>query len=541
MSLLYSSALQDIESNGGTLSHILDSLNSFKKPASVFANHHEIPTLNDALGPHNDTCRVDFITEADIPIPDRDGAVEQAHETIESILSSEYLSEPQTRLIRDKSNGVSNAKIAKNEGLAIRTVEARMLSTKLKIQKNNGGLEQKYIDKLHDIKNILGIEINDNKLIDSSISHPNIYYMKNEIIKKNFDDAIKLFNLKKEKYAEAVSKHLVLVCMKPETMHNNIIELSKLFRLSQNMLVEMALVNPNLFYQKPSTIYNNFNEVTQIIKKNNDEVLQMFVKNPNILSYKPTTIKNKIVTISDIFGIPYEETICTVLKNPIILKYTDKKLLNKKNLKDYYLRISVNPQPCAKLMSTINHSEDCLCAGILAYIMAGKKEFYNENGKKFVEDYISENHNKILVYNIPNGAAVDEVIKYANNLSVQILGRNIFKFNIVKDSDELMSQYGTMLGVSDDEVAKSYSKLPYVFYKDTDSIKINIENLKNKFNCNNAEVAKIVLANPKLLYMQLEDTNNFLHEFSQLFDCELEDVSTNIINHPNFLTVAADT
>ena len=140
-----------------------------------------------------------------------------------------------------------------------------------------------------------------------------------------------------------------------------------------------------------------------------------------------------------------KELINKLLKNPNFYKSKLEKskfdkLSKKKALKEYYCKLTNKKYKESSIFSQLKKPDRYFYNGILAFIIAGKRgmiiseEFPYNNGASLTE-IISGMKNPVYEYNIPDGEVAEGFIQYAENLSTQIHGKNIFKFNVIKEEN----------------------------------------------------------------------------------------------------------
>ena len=251
---------------------------------------------------------------------------------------------------------------------------------------------------------------------------------------------------------QASKRYPFLLGHKPETIEYNIRETVKRFKnegLSTDKYLKTALHFPSLFSSSPDTIEKNIRSTAKLFENYGltvEKYLHCALDNAYIFTTKPETIKKKIYTISNKLNIPTSDILNAFLKQPTLFSISEKEIIKRYGILKY---IEEN-----KFLDnqTVRPNEREFSQLILRKRMTNTKEYFYtyllrnkissalERGHKIPHDdiiggtinFIKENKNKIIRFNILDGKPAKDFIKFAKNLSKATVGKNIFRITVVR-------------------------------------------------------------------------------------------------------------
>lgn len=251
---------------------------------------------------------------------------------------------------------------------------------------------------------------------------------------------------------EASKRHPFLLVQKPETMEYNIRETVKKINkegFTTEKYLKSALSHPTLFSCSSYTIEKNIKSAVKLFENYGlsvEEYLHCALNNPTIFTSKPETIKKKIYTISDKLNIPTSDILSTFLRQPTMFNINEKEFIKKYEILKYieenkfFDNQAVRPNERELSLSILRKKMTNTKEYFYTYLLRNKISSMLERGHKIPHNdivtgtinFIKENENKIIKFNILDGKPAKDFIKFTKKLSKAIVGKNIFRINIVR-------------------------------------------------------------------------------------------------------------
>ena len=251
---------------------------------------------------------------------------------------------------------------------------------------------------------------------------------------------------------EASKRHPFLLVQKPETMEYNIRETVKKINkegFTTEKYLKSALSHPTLFSCSPYTIEKNIKSAVKLFENYGlsvEEYLHCALNNPTIFTSNPETIKKKIYTISDKLNIPTSDILSTFLRQPTMFNINEKEFIKKYEILKYieenkfFDNQAVRPNERELSLSILRKKMTNTKEYFYTYLLRNKISSMLERGHKIPHNdivtgtinFIKENENKIIKFNILDSKPAKDFIKFTKKLSKAIVGKNIFRINIVR-------------------------------------------------------------------------------------------------------------
>ena len=202
-----------------------------------------------------------------------------------------------------------------------------------------------------------------------------------------------IMDIPKETLLKSAIKAPTLFIMSAETLNQNVEQSSQLLGIDKQQYIQMALKAPNLFYQLPEVLNSNIEKSAELLKCKKEEMVEKAKIIPSIISYKPESV------------------------------------FERANIYDYYKQIKETSS--GKLIDSVNnYSTEYLYGMILKYLIGSHNGQLLQKGnpQNVVIKYLKEHPEENFVFKIPAHEKSEELIKYAQKLSQEVLGKQVFSF-----------------------------------------------------------------------------------------------------------------
>lgn len=176
--------------------------------------------------------------------------------------------------------------------------------------------------------------------------------------------------------------------------YKNVLRLAELLHLDLSSCMKLCAGNPQFFYMNPETIYDKANELAKIKQVDMKFIIEWAIKQPSILLYSTSLVKQKM------------------------------------EINNFYSKVINEPLKGRTL--SMNKDED-LYAKILKFLIkkANKTTVSSSrNISEAVKRTLIENPEVEYLFEVPQHFKTESFIKFSENFSKEVLGKNIFTFKI---------------------------------------------------------------------------------------------------------------
>ena len=268
-------------------------------------------------------------------------------------------------------------------------------------------------------------------LIKAGLQQPALLYQSPKTLNKNIESAAKTFDIPKEKYIEVAIKKPQLFSYLSETLNKNIKETAKKLRVSKEKYIQVAIKRPQLFNMKPETVNNNVETSAKILGISKSAFTNAALKQPQLLYQKPETINMNVEASAKILGISKSAFVQMALKQPTLFYQKPETLSKKVKIINYYKTIKQTQTTTNIPSRYVISSDEELYKNILVQIM--QNNHFSSLTKSEIKVRLAELLNSsqdIIAVEIPKFDYIEDFIKYAENLSIEATGKNVFQFTI---------------------------------------------------------------------------------------------------------------
>lgn len=240
----------------------------------------------------------------------------------------------------------------------------------------------------------------------------------------------KLLNIEYKKFVSLAVKQVNLIYQKPETVFNNVNEGAKNFKLDFETLKNSYMKKPQLFIQKPDTIYKNVKELSKLFNISEEATIKLCLKTPQYFYTNPKTLYAKAIELANLKGTDLTSVIALSIKQPNIFLYKTSLIKQKMDTIDLYSKVmkenfSGDTIPMYK--------NEILYSNILKYLIKSENKSTvasSKNVYEAVKESISSNPDIEYTFKLPKHSETENFIHFSENLSNELLGKNIFKFSV---------------------------------------------------------------------------------------------------------------
>ena len=240
----------------------------------------------------------------------------------------------------------------------------------------------------------------------------------------------KLLNIDYKKFVSLAIRQVNLIYQKPETVFNNVNEGAKKFKLDFETLKNSYVKKPQLLIQKPDTIYKNVKELSSLLNISEEATIKLCLKAPQYFYTNPKTLYAKATELAKLKGVDLKSVIALCIKQPNILLYKTSLIKQKMNIVDLYSKV-INENFSGDTIPM--YKNEILYSNILRYLLRSENKSTVSSSKNVyeaVKEKISLNPNKEYTFKLPEHTETENFIHFSENLSNELLGKNIFKFRV---------------------------------------------------------------------------------------------------------------
>lgn len=218
-----------------------------------------------------------------------------------------------------KEEGYTYADIAKEKGVSRNAIRDRHLKATAREQKINGKIPPEFNQKAQELVELLGLsEKEQSKIVDILIDRPGLRTLDTELIAKNVQEGVKMFEISQKEFVALSLKFPQLLHQKNETLRKNISDSAKIIDITEKDFIKAGLKQPQLFAQKPETLKENIKKSAEVFEMNENEFVKSALKQPQLFRQKPESLKENIAQSAKLFEIGEKEFISAALKQPTL-------------------------------------------------------------------------------------------------------------------------------------------------------------------------------------------------------------------------------
>ncbi len=249
----------------------------------------------------------------------------------------------------------------------------------------------KYIAKnISDCANLL--QMSPKEYLSFAFKQSRLFTTTDKKMNKILKDAVKMLSVQRDDYISAAKKQPALFYLPIKTVKKKVNSASKLLGVSSETYIKMALRQPTLFYQKPKTINSHAQACANLLKISKAQFVEIAQRHPVLLCMKPETIAKKVDIVEYFKQIRGE-------KQSKIMIYTD--------------------------------SDKVLFTDILRHLVKTQEKMKSLKEKEF-KGFLVKNEQKTYKFTIPKNKLVDEFIQFCEKFSLEVTGKQMFKFVVRK-------------------------------------------------------------------------------------------------------------
>lgn len=283
-------------------------------------------------------------------------------------------------------------------------------------------------------KNIQGLakilSISENDCLKIIQKQPRLLSRDSKQLEATMKKSAKLLNIDYKKFISLAIKQVNLIYQKPETVYNNVNENVKNFMLDFETLKNCYIKKPQLFIQKPDTIYKNVKELSGLLNISEKAVIKLCLKAPQYFYTSPKTLFEKATELAKLKGTDMKSVIALCIKQPNILLYKTSLIKQKMNIVDLYSKVM---KKNFRGDTIPMYKNEILYSNILKYLIKSENKFtipLSKNVYETVKENITINPDLEYIFELPEHVETENFIRFSEDLSNELFGKNIFKFSV---------------------------------------------------------------------------------------------------------------
>ena len=272
------------------------------------------------------------------------------------------------------------------------------------------------------------LQLSKNEFIKAALRYPQLLYQSPETLNKNVEVSAKLLEIPKENFIKAILKQPSLLARVPESLKKNVETSSDLIGIQKEDFIKIALRYPSLFYQSPETLNKNIEKAANLFGVTKSVLAETSLNFPQLLCLSPENMNKNIEKSATLFEMSKNELVKTALDYPIIFSLKPETLQKKSKIITYYKKLQ-NKNEKISILSSMK-SFDTHYKNILNYLV--RKNVDKEVLKKKVTlpELLTSSTGTIKIQ-LPQSEVAEDFIKFAEDYSTKIVGKNIFEFTII--------------------------------------------------------------------------------------------------------------
>ena len=270
--------------------------------------------------------------------------------------------------------------------------------------------------------------------INAALRQPPLFYQSPQTLNKNVKTFAKIFKISMEESVLAALKIPQLFSYSPQTLKKNIETVAKKLRVLEEVYIRVALKRPQLFAQKPETIDNNVKTSAKFLNINKSTFIQAALKQPQLFYQKPETINNNVEEAARVLGISKSDFVKMALKQPSLFYQKAETISRKSKIINYYRTLKHEDTKQKISIRNFSTSDENLYKNIFIHIIQNK--YFPKLNKNEIKTKLPEllsPFNDTITIEIPSFELVEDFIKFAEEYSKNLVGKNILKVLILPD------------------------------------------------------------------------------------------------------------
>ena len=293
--------------------------------------------------------------------------------------------------------------------------------------------------KVNDISQSLNVE--NEKVIRAILKDAEFITYDIETIEQKVNDNVKLLGINREEFIKAALTKPQLFCQSPDTINKKISDTAEKLGITREEYIKAATWQPTLFMMDPETIKQKTDDFAKILNLDSQECIKAILKCPSLLYQDTKTAEAKITAFSNIFTVDKTIVIQKIINNPTLLTREPQVLKLQQDIRQYYYILQgKQPEMVESAFSYTSFLREF--SRILAFLInkSTNKKLVPITGsiqrdlKNFLKEYDAfKNPDYTLTFEIPYAPVVDGLIEFTENYTNETIGRNPFKFNVIKN------------------------------------------------------------------------------------------------------------
>ena len=267
--------------------------------------------------------------------------------------------------------------------------------------------------------------------ITLGLKEPRLFYSKPETIKQRIEELANGLDCTEQEIIMLMFRAPILNFHAPQTLMTKVKESQKAFGCTREEFIKTVFKQPRLLYLNTETMMQNITETANLLGVAKEILMKKALKQPQLFEQKPQTILNNVIGTANLIRCTKQDFVKQALAQPCLFCQKPETNARKANIANYYRKLKNIP-----FQNSISQVSDKKLYNQIIGLLIKREELkiFNEskiNVFKFnLETYLKSNQDMNFYFEIPNDEIVPEFIKYVQDTSVRLIGKNIFEFRI---------------------------------------------------------------------------------------------------------------